>query len=309
MKTVRIAMVALALGNAARASAGSLVGSVRAAADAHNYQLAEEEIQSYRAAAGITPEMLEALSWLARSALDARQYDRADRYAGETRKLIETALAGRPLPPSLELALGAVLEVHAEVLAAAGKRQQAVAFLREELSAYGSTPLAARIQKNINLLTLEGKPAPALDSRHWLGPQPQPLAALKGHPVLLFFWAHWCGDCKAEVPILARLMRIYGPQGLVLIGPTELYGYTAAGDATPEQETRYIDQVRTRYYAPLAGMPVPLSAENFEKYGASTTPTLVLLDSRGVVRLYHPGAMSYEALADRVKRIFGVRGS
>jgi thiol-disulfide isomerase/thioredoxin len=241
--------------------------------------------------------------------LDAKQYDRADGYASETRDLIEKALAGRPVPPSLEIALGAAIEVHAAVLAASGSRQEAIAFLRTELAAYRGTSLAPRIQKNINLLTMEGKPAPALDVSHWLGPQPRSLTALKGHPVLLFFWAHWCVDCKAEVPILARLRQEYGPKGLVLVGPTQLYGYTAASDATPEQETRYIDQIRTQYYAPLAAMPVPISVENFQKYGASTTPTLVLLDSSGVVRLYHPGAMSYEALAEKIRRIFGVHGA
>jgi thiol-disulfide isomerase/thioredoxin len=307
MKAARAAALVLALGHAALAA--NLVDSVRTAADARNFTLAEREIQGYRTAVGVTPEMLEALSWLARGALDAKQYDRADGYAGETRDLIEKALAGRPVPPSLEIALGAAIEVHAAVLAASGNRPEAIGFLRTELAAYRSTALSPRIQKNINMLTLEGKPAPALDVSHWLGPQPRSLTALKGHPVLLFFWAHWCVDCKAEAPILARLMQEYGPRGLVLVGPTQLYGYTAASDATPEQETRYIDQVRTQYYAPLAAMPVPISAENFQKYGASTTPTLVLLDSSGVVRLYHPGAMSYEALAEKIKRIFGVRGA
>jgi len=311
MKAVRAAAMllalVLALGHAALAA--SLVDSVRTAADARNFTLAEREIQGYRTTVGVTPEMLEALSWLARGALDAKQYSRADGYAGETRDLIEKALAGRPVPPSLEIALGAAIEVHAAVLAQGGSRQEAIAFLRTELAGYRGTPLSPRIQKSINLLTLEGKPAPALDVSHWLGPQPRSLAALKGHPVLLFFWAHWCVDCKAEVPILARLMQEYRPRGLVLVGPTQLYGYTAAGDATPEQETHYIDQIRTQYYAPLAAMPVPLSAENFQKYGASTTPTLVLLDTSGVVRLYHPGAMSYEALAEKIRRILGVRGS
>ena len=43
-----------------------------------------------------------------------------------------------------------------------------------------------------------------------------------------------------------------------------------------------------------------MSEENFRRYGASTTPTLVLVDRAGIVRLYHPGAMSYEELRARV---------
>jgi hypothetical protein len=104
-------------------------------------------------------------------------------------------------------------------------------------------------------------------------------------------------------------MQTYGPKGLVLAGPTQLYGYTAAGDASPESETRYIDQVRRQSYAALGNISAPLSAENFQKYGCSTTPTLVLLDGAGIVRLYHPGAMSYDALAAQVRRFFVFRRS
>jgi thioredoxin-related protein len=52
-------------------------------------------------------------------------------------------------------------------------------------------------------------------------------------------------------------------------------------------------------------MPVPVSEENFKVYGASTTPTLVLIDRRGVVRLYHPGNLSYEELAAKLESILG----
>jgi thiol-disulfide isomerase/thioredoxin len=300
-----VLVLPLALGQLTLA-AGDIVEQVRDATDAHNFALAEHEIQGYRATAGLTPELLEALSWLGRAALEARQYERADGYAAETRKLAADLLhAGRPLDqePRLPLALGAAIEVHAQVLAARGQRSEALAFLGKELATQRQTSIAPRIQKNINLLTLQGKPAPALDVSHWLGPKPASLATLKGHPVLLFFWAHWCGDCKAEVPILARLMENYGPSGLVLLGPTQYYGFTAGGDATPEQETPYIDQVRTQYYAALRAMPVPVSAQNFLTYGCSTTPTLVLLDRSGIVHLYHPGAMTYEALEDQVKRV------
>jgi thiol-disulfide isomerase/thioredoxin len=307
MNAIRSAALVLALGQLAPAAGGDIVTQVREAADAHNFTLAEREIQGYRATAGLTPELLEALSWLSRGALGTKQYDRADSYAAETRKLAADMLrAGRPMDqePRLPLALGAAIEVHAQVLAARGLRSEAIAFLTQELAAHRQTSIAPRIQKNINLLTLEGKPAPALDVNGWLGPKPTSLARLKGHPVLLFFWAHWCGDCKAEVPILARLMENYGPGGLVLIGPTQYYGFTPAGDVTPEQETPYIDQIRIEYYASLHAMPVPISAQNFLTYGCSTTPTLVLLDRSGIVRLYHPGAMTYEALADQVKRVF-----
>jgi thioredoxin-related protein len=35
---------------------------------------------------------------------------------------------------------------------------------------------------------------------------------------------------------------------------------------------------------------------NFDRFGASTTPTIVLADRRGVVRLYHPGLMDEASL-------------
>jgi len=298
-----------ALGSMALAAGGGIVADVRAASDARNFTLAEREIQSYRSTVGVTEDLLEALSWLARGTLEDKQYDRADAYANETRQLsLDLLKRSGQGSASLATTLGAAIEVHAQVLAAQGRRAEAIAYLKAEMAAWRASPIALRIQKNINLLTLEGKPAPALDLSHWLGARPLSLAALRGHPVLLFFWAHWCGDCKAEVPILARLMEAYGPKGLILVGPTQLYGYTAAGDATPETETRYIDHVRQQFYAALGSMPAPLSAENFERYGCSTTPTLVLLDGAGIVRLYHPGAMSYDALAGNVRRFLGAHG-
>ena len=50
-------------------------------------------------------------------------------------------------------------------------------------------------------------------------------------------------------------------------------------------------------------MSVPLSEQNFKNYGASTTPTLVLVDRQGIVRLYHPGAMACLQLATKLAEI------
>jgi hypothetical protein len=38
-------------------------------------------------------------------------------------------------------------------------------------------------------------------------------------------------------------------------------------------------------------MLVPVSEENFVTWGASTTPTVALVDEAGLVRLYHPGKL------------------
>jgi hypothetical protein len=90
----------------------------------------------------------------------------------------------------------------------------------------------------------------------------------------------------------------------VLVGPTQHYGYVARGEeAPPEQETQYIDRVRRTMYAPLSAMTVPLSEENFKVYGASTVPTLVLVDQNGVVRMYHPDVMPYAELEAAVEKI------
>ena len=306
LKWMRWFWLAALTGMYANAGAGQVIGDVRDAVDSRNFGRADRYIQADRAKNGVTPELLEALSWLARGELDSRQYSDADRYAEETRKLAVDALANRKVDDErhLPIALGAAIEVHGQVLAARGDRAAAVAFLRRQLADYRDTSIAARIQKNINLLRLDGRPAPPLEEAHWLGPKPPALAALKGRPVLLFFWAHWCGDCKADVPELARIMADYKSSGLALIAPTQHYGYIAGGEEAPRDlETRYIDQVRRQYYAPLGDMSAPVSEQNFINYGASTTPTLVLIDRQGIVRMYHPGAMLYSQLAAKVAEI------
>lgn len=298
-KTIPALLVAGAWAIFAPALVAGVIDDVRAAVAGKNFALGDSLIAAYRARQGVTPEMLDALSWLGRGALAAKQFDKADAYATETQRLAVDQLKHRPLDsdPYLPIALGAAIEVQAQVAVEHGARGQAVSFLTEQLALYRGTSIRTRIQKNINLLSLEGKVAPALEEREFLGAKPEPLAAFRGKPVLLFFWAHWCGDCKQEAPILAKLEQEYSGRGLVLITPTQRYGYVASGEeAGPAQELKYIDAVRHQYYAGLLSAPAPVSEENFRNYGASTTPTLVLVDRRGVVRLYHPGTMTMDEL-------------
>ena len=298
-------MLALILVLAAPAWAG-IVENVRIALAQNNVAAADSELKSYRDKNGVNPEYIEAYSWMARSALNNGDYDQATAYAKETKSLALEQLKQRPLDaePHLPIALGAAIEVESQALAARGQRTQAAAVLQTALRNYGNTSIRARLQKNLNLLSFEGRPAPALRSEQFLGSKPPALAALKGSPVLLFFWAHWCVDCKAEAPIITQLRMEFAPKGLTVLGPTRLYGYTAQVEhASPSDELAFIDAVRHRFYAGLLDMPVPISTHNFEVYGASTTPTLVLLDRTGNVAMYHPGALPYDQLKAEIEKV------
>jgi thiol-disulfide isomerase/thioredoxin len=261
-------------------------------------------VEEHRKTSGDTPEALEAMSWLGRGSLAAGQLDAAENYARKTYELATALLSNRKLDDEkrLPIALGAAIEVQAQVMAQRNERADAVAYLRKELLKYRTTSIRTRIQKNINLLTLAGKPAPALEVKEWVGPKPAvSLTALRGRPVLLFFWAHWCPDCKAEAPILARLQQEH--KNLLVVGPTQHYGYVAGGEDAPRDvETKYIEQVRKEYYDNVR-MTVPVSEETFKNYGASTSPTLVLIDPAGIVRVYHPGRMTYEELEPLITKV------
>jgi thiol-disulfide isomerase/thioredoxin len=283
-----------------------IVEDVRGALTQNSFTAADLYLKAYSAKNGVTPEYVEAYSWMARAALADRNYDQAAAYAKQTKALALEQLKQRALDaePHLPMALGAAIEVESQTLAARGQRTQAIEVLQTALHTYGSTTIRARLQKNLNLLSFEGKPAPALRAGQFLGPKPPVLAQLKGSPVLLFFWAHWCVDCKAEAPIITQLRTEFSPKGLTVLGPTRLYGYTAqVENAAPSDELAYIDAVRHRFYAGLLDMPVPLSAYNFDTYGASTTPTLVLLDRTGKVAMYHPGALPYDQLRAEIEKV------
>jgi thiol-disulfide isomerase/thioredoxin len=283
-----------------------IVDSVRMALAQNNFSAAESALNSYRSDQGVTSEYLEAYSWMGRVAFDQRQYDQASVYAKQTQALAVEQLKRRPLDADahLPIALGAALEVQSQVLAARGQRTQAVTLLQSALRTYGTTSIHDRLQKNLNLLAFQGKVAPALKSDEFLGAKLPLPSQLKGSPVLLFFWAHWCSDCKGEAPIITQLRSEFSGKGLQVIGPTRLYGYTARIEhATASDELQYIDAVRHRFYSGLLDMPVPISKYNFDTYGASTTPTLVLLDRAGKVAMYHPGALPYDQLRAEIEKV------
>ena len=253
-----------------------------------------------------SPEWLLAASWLGRGASFAERWQVAEQYAREAHDGSIALLDERKLDADsqLLLALGAGIEVLGQAQDARGDRAGAVEFLAAQRERYRGTSIETRIQKNALLLDLEGQPFPVLDVEHHLG-DPLPSAdSLKGKVVVAFFWAHWCPDCHQQLPILEQLHETYGDRGLVIVGPTQLYGYVARGqDATPEQELEFLRGAYQKRYPIPSWMSVPVSQQNFLDFGVSTTPTLVIIDREGIVRLYNPGDLRYDELSAQVERL------
>jgi thiol-disulfide isomerase/thioredoxin len=275
-----------------------VVGYVELALQHGDLESARAMAAQYRRLYGDTPEALYAFSWVARGELTSGNAVQATKDAKEIEQISQTSLATRKLDaePYLPLALGSAYEVEAEALSDQHQRAEALQLLRTAQVKWRGTSLEDRLQKNINLLTLEGKPMPALRQTQWIGGKPA-TTDLRGKVLLLFFWAHWCVDCKAEAPVIAKLATELGPKGLAVIAPTRLYGYTADDEnAPPAKETAFVEKVYAKYYESIPRARVPLDSGNFQRFGASTTPTIVLVDKRGIVRLYHPGVMDEQSL-------------
>ncbi|TDI22923.1 MAG: TlpA family protein disulfide reductase [Acidobacteria bacterium] len=284
-----------------------LVGQMRDMAWAEEVDAAQALIEQQRPHHDASsPAWLVAASWLGRGASFAERWDVAEQYAREAHDGSVALLDARALDAEGELptALGAGIEVLGHVLDAAGDRTGAVGFLAAQRERYRGTSIETRIQKNALLLGLEGQPFPVLDVEHYLG-APLPSAdSLKGKVVVAFFWAHWCPDCKRQLPILEQLHATYGDRGLAIVGPTQLYGYVARGqDATPEEELEFLRGAYQERYPIPSWMSVPVSQQNFLDFGVSTTPTLVIIDREGIVRLYNPGDLPYEELSAQIERL------
>ena len=290
------------------AQSGPWLTQVRTLAQQQRVEEARNLVETHRPANSMTAtaEWLAGVSWLARGASFAQQWDLAEKYAMEALNGSQAMLKQRSLDADANLptALGASIEVLGNTYAARGDRASAVEFLRGQHALYRGTSIETRLQKNILLLSLENKPMPVLEATNYLGRKPRTMEDLKGNVVLFFFWAHWCSDCKRQEPILEALYQQYADRGFVVVGPTRLWGYIAGGqDATPALEMDYLRNAYQQSYPVPEWMDVPISTRNFLDFGVSTTPTLVLVDRQGIVRLYHPGDTSYEALAAHIERL------
>lgn len=115
---------------------------------------------------------------------------------------------------------------------------------------------------------------------------PLQISGYKGKPLVLDFWATWCGPCTMQAPILDRIAKRYEKQGLVVLGVNV--------DDPPEVARSHALRQRLSY-------PIVIDSvrDASRKYGVEKLPSLVVIDREGKVVKYMTGLVD-EASLDEV---------
>lgn len=144
----------------------------------------------------------------------------------------------------------------------------------------GSTPAEART----------GQPAPTLSGTALDG-SPIDLAAYRGRPVIVNFWASWCTPCRAEFPLFAERLASLGPSdGLVILGV--LYR------DEPALAQRFLDDV-------AAAWPTVTDSDGSiaAAYRVVAPPQTYFIDKEGVLRAIQIGEVRPEDFDSQYARI------
>lgn len=119
------------------------------------------------------------------------------------------------------------------------------------------------------------------------------LSDFSGKPVVLNFWASWCGPCKSEMPGFDNLYQKYGDSiEFIMVNLTD-----------GMQET----QEKAESFIHDAGYTFPVYFDSDSNaaytYGISSIPTTFLINVDGEIEAYAMGAISEEALENALDMI------
>jgi cytochrome c biogenesis protein CcmG/thiol:disulfide interchange protein DsbE len=101
------------------------------------------------------------------------------------------------------------------------------------------------------------------------------LAALRGHPVVVNFWAAWCGPCRVEFPVMQKASLDHGRR-------VAFVGIDLKDDRAAAQQL--LGQVPLAY--PSYEDP---DGRLFQSYGLQGTPSTIYYDARGRRTYIHQG--------------------
>lgn len=115
---------------------------------------------------------------------------------------------------------------------------------------------------------------------------PVKLSELRGKPVVLNFWASWCGPCQSEMPAFEQAYRTYGESiRFMLVNATD------GSRETVETARTYIDG--QGYTFPIY---FDTTLEASIAYGASSIPLTIFIDAEGNLVAYGAGALDAATL-------------
>ncbi len=123
-----------------------------------------------------------------------------------------------------------------------------------------------------------------------------PAAQLRGHIVVLDFWATWCVPCRRELPEIDRLAKRLGGQAMFFAVDSAMTDEPGDAGDTPEKARRALAS---------QGLTLPLA---WSGDGVLETacrihglPALVVLDRAGRIRFRHVGYVESEGLSERLE--------
>ena len=146
---------------------------------------------------------------------------------------------------------------------------------------------------------LQGKAAPGFSLVSTDGKKVS-LSDYKGRPVLVNFWATWCGPCKLEMPWLEEFSNKYKGQGLVVLGMDE------DQDMAPAEVGRTAKKIGVSY--PIL-MP-DKKEETAKAYGGiDYTPETFYVDKGGKVVAVSLGAPSKDRMEALIQKVIASPGA